>query len=409
MSIYTDLESSPLPYQAICSILANVDLTHPENPYALQPELQALLSTFSEADWHLFIRMAKAEGVAPLLFYASTRSAFEAPDEVNRELRMAYYESAAFNQMIIAELGQVVSRLDNASIPVIVLKGGALATTIYPDSALRPMNDLDLLVKPEDLERAKSIILSMGYYEPIPEMAKGFNQLAQYHFYFSHRDKSSLNLELHWNLLAGQHDTRAPSIEWFWENTQEISSITDENRNLQPYSTLSYTSHFLYLIGHCILQHGKFEARLIWFYDLLSIINNINIPLDWQNIYRYAEEYQWAPALYYAMQILASLFHCEIPGALADEFQRNPDIKNDKEIRIKWENSSAERSHALEQLVSTKGWKKFQLLFSYIFPDEAYMRWRYHYHPRWKVIYFYPYRWWDILVKGVKTIMHTDL
>jgi hypothetical protein len=61
-------------------------------------------------------------------------------------------------------LGAVVLALRAAGVEVVALKGAVLAFFHYPDPALRPMGDLDLLLKdPRDLARATSALTEAGW------------------------------------------------------------------------------------------------------------------------------------------------------------------------------------------------------------------------------------------------------
>jgi hypothetical protein len=67
------------------------------------------------------------------------------------------------NQAIAQQLAELLSHFDQQQLEVIVLKGALLAPTVYPEAGLRPMNDIDLLFRPEDLGRVASIFESLGY------------------------------------------------------------------------------------------------------------------------------------------------------------------------------------------------------------------------------------------------------
>lgn len=61
-------------------------------------------------------------------------------------------------------LGSVVRALRGAGVEVVALKGAALAFFHYPDPALRPMGDLDLLLSdPRDLTRATGLLAAAGW------------------------------------------------------------------------------------------------------------------------------------------------------------------------------------------------------------------------------------------------------
>jgi hypothetical protein len=64
------------------------------------------------------------------------------------------------------ELGRALSALASAGVPVIVLKGMALADLVFPDPGLRPMIDVDLLVPAADWERARAVLLDIGLRVP---------------------------------------------------------------------------------------------------------------------------------------------------------------------------------------------------------------------------------------------------
>jgi hypothetical protein len=61
-------------------------------------------------------------------------------------------------------------------IEVVVLKGPSVAHTAYPDPALRPFRDLDLLVRTSDWRRACALLAGMGWPRGLPEPRPGFDE-----------------------------------------------------------------------------------------------------------------------------------------------------------------------------------------------------------------------------------------
>jgi hypothetical protein len=59
---------------------------------------------------------------------------------------------------------EAVDALTAARVKVILLKGIAYAGTIYPDPAMRPMSDIDLLVAFDDVDRATHVLQRLGYW-----------------------------------------------------------------------------------------------------------------------------------------------------------------------------------------------------------------------------------------------------
>ena len=55
-----------------------------------------------------------------------------------------------------------VEALNAAGIEVALLKGAALASTVYGSFGARPMNDVDVLVHPDRADDAKRLLLGAG-------------------------------------------------------------------------------------------------------------------------------------------------------------------------------------------------------------------------------------------------------
>jgi hypothetical protein len=122
------------------------------------------------AVWNEVVDVAVSEHVAPLLYKRFKENDAQAlvPADAWKRLRRAYFLSGDRNTRLSRELGTVLQRLRDSGILVIVLKGAYLAEAVYGDVALRPMVDVDLLVRKTDLDRAQSILLDMGGFQQQP-------------------------------------------------------------------------------------------------------------------------------------------------------------------------------------------------------------------------------------------------
>jgi hypothetical protein len=117
----------------------------------------------SRPNWRAVGALAEREKLLPVLWSymrqhsefipADVREAFRAQAAVT-EFRMALTETA---------LHGVVETLDREGIRVLLLKGAALATTVYGSFLKRPMGDFDILVAPADAERAWQLMRGAGW------------------------------------------------------------------------------------------------------------------------------------------------------------------------------------------------------------------------------------------------------
>ena len=88
------------------------------------------------------------------------------PAAARQRLTDGLAASRARHLVMTRELTRVLRHWAAEGIDVIPLKGPVLAEAVYPDAALRPFRDLDLLVRPEDRRRADVALRGLGY-EPL--------------------------------------------------------------------------------------------------------------------------------------------------------------------------------------------------------------------------------------------------
>jgi len=110
---------------------------------------------------------AEYHGIAPLIEPMVGALSRTAPDAVPDDVRRAFVVMASRHRRAAIVREECIDRLleafADAGVPVILLKGAALAHLIYPGPELRPMADIDVLINPADAERAVAIARGLGY------------------------------------------------------------------------------------------------------------------------------------------------------------------------------------------------------------------------------------------------------
>jgi len=90
----------------------------------------------------------------------------EVPGDVREKLMHLYTSSLKANINKRKEMTGLARAFARENVELIFLKGAALIATVYRDDiALRPMTDIDVLVRTQDLRKAREIISRMGYQE----------------------------------------------------------------------------------------------------------------------------------------------------------------------------------------------------------------------------------------------------
>ena len=241
-------------------------------------------------------------GLGPLLYAAleAHPGGKTCPEAVRERLRQAYLVSLAQAARRGAELGRVLASLAEARIPTLVLKGAALAETVYPDPVLRPMHDADLLVRPADRPRARAGLLALGY-EDESNGPEDFVNPA-----------TGLDIDLHTELING---TRLPSRRTAWRFDLEgfwARAITGCVAGV-PVLVPDPVDHFVYLAQHLLLHHGM--AGPLRLADLLALGLRLNANPGWEAVAEAARRAGANLALYLALLYLRDGFGQPVPAA----------------------------------------------------------------------------------------------
>ncbi len=130
-------------------------------PALLAPSGLAREAVRSIDDWTPIIDDATAHGVVPLLHKAL--ASFDLPNEVSERIRDVYLHSMLRAQTIRDDAATIARALRDDGVQPLALKGLHLAFGLYEEPGLRPMNDLDLLVRHDQLDAASEALEAIGY------------------------------------------------------------------------------------------------------------------------------------------------------------------------------------------------------------------------------------------------------
>lgn len=144
---------------ALLRLLSNPVLTGAEARAA-----RSLAETTTDG-WPALADAARRSGTGGLVYRNLERAELlEALPPLHRQaLRAAYAATLADNLRRLQAADLVHGALTEAGIIPLLLKGAALVETHYRDPGQRPMRDLDLLVRPTDLDRAESVLEQLGF------------------------------------------------------------------------------------------------------------------------------------------------------------------------------------------------------------------------------------------------------
>lgn len=287
----------------------------PDEPRELL--LQAALGPKARAVdcWEKFIRDYGLDGVdesqfrmLPLAGHNLARHGYECPQSGHLKgiHRQAWYR----NQMLFHRLAPLVRDLQDRGIPVMVLKGAAVATLYYPDPGLRPMRDMDLLVREEDFFGATEVLERSGWTVKTPGAhRRGQASYRRFRHAIAYANSSGQEIDLHWHALYYARDASTDAV--FLE-----SAVPLEIQGVKL-MTPDATRHFLHT---CIHGADWDEIPTIrWITDAMMILRRGAIEWDW--ILRFTIANRLGLPMRAALEYLTDRFEAPIPGHVLDSIR----------------------------------------------------------------------------------------
>jgi hypothetical protein len=206
------------------------------------------------------------------------------------------------NQLLFKRAIPAIQALRQAGIDVMLLKGAALTLNYYQDYGLRPMDDLDLMVRVTDVALAIEVLANNGWNSKISRQGKLIKNALKYGLEEHFKDSSGLVLDVHWHLSPLCVDPTVNST--FWSDSITAKFDTVDVLLLNPADQLLH-----------ICLHGLIWSKnpgIRWIPDSLAILGKAP-ELNWNRLLLQVQERKVAPFMRSALNYLANKFDASIP------------------------------------------------------------------------------------------------
>src|SRR5262245_38151271 len=130
------------PFFPLLAVCARAQ-AHPAQAALLREQAQAL------QQWDALPAQAEAHGLVPLVYTHLQAAGIAVPPAIKQQLLGYYMQHAHATRVRTQVLSDILTCYQAARIDALVLKGAALAHMVYPQPVLRPMRDIDILVRAE--------------------------------------------------------------------------------------------------------------------------------------------------------------------------------------------------------------------------------------------------------------------
>jgi hypothetical protein len=343
-------------------------------------------------EWSDILSTLKSHWMIPLLYQQMGTLPKEClpPDAVTDQMRMAFLESRVCCLNMERQLGEILDAFQEEGIRLLVVRGPALAWSLYPDPAMRPSSDLDLLVLPEQMLQARATLERLHYkcLGKRFEFARDFFREEAFVHQENPRDNLVVDLHwLHWELHPFFRDNCGVGIQDLFHRALRVSSSGLTFETLHPVDALIHAAIHLALI------HGR-AIRLLWVYDIALLARQLQVPYDWQVLIERSVAWRGRLALEHCLRMAHVWFGLRLPDEFND-FSTWPRPTEDE--RGVW--ADVTKHHwiivLLKRYISgPSGFlKAIRSLFRLLFPDPKIVRYCYPPSRDWLIPLSYVRRW----------------
>lgn len=236
---------------------------------------------------------------APLFYHNAGKTAWNSNEMLEKHKRV-YLAGISFAEARVSETLALLSELGNEGIEAIPLKGPIGADLLIGDPGLYWSSDIDLLVRPEDMEKALALLSAQGYSRTSSIDLKD-EMTGSYHITIS---KSFFYIELHWNLVM-RYFSAAPGYWW-----KDVKKLDYRGQRILQ---LSHEKLLLYLV-YRLFSRGFLPLRYCIL--ALGIVSGQDVAFDWDKFMRYARELKMERLANFTANLLHDIFLAEIPESV---------------------------------------------------------------------------------------------
>jgi len=361
----------------ICSVLKDESPTAPDA---------------TTEQWAELLDVLRSSWAIPLVYrkIGSLPSQCRPPEPITDEMRQAFLFGRVRSLHMEGQLREIIKAFKEEGVRVLVLRGPALAWSLYPDPAMRPSCDLDLLVLPEQVVQARGILEDLGY----KCLAKRFETSRDFFreecFIHHENPGNKFPVDLHW-------------VHWelhpFFKGSKEVDILDLFQRAWKvetptlAFETLHPVDYLIHSAIHLVMIHRN-EMRLSWIYDTALLAQHLQVVDDWEALQERCVAWRARLPLEHCLKMAQVWAGLELPEGF-DDFSTWPRPTEDESavwedtMRHHWVTILLKRSLSNPSLLL----KRIPSLLRLFFPHPDIVRFCYPTSSNWLLPIAYVRRW----------------
>ena len=214
-------------------------------------------------DFNAVLELMGNHGTINMLYYGLKNSETQSAEADS--IFALVYQNILIDEAQKREIAKISDAFQKNGIDYALLKGSRLKY-LYPSTDMRSMGDADILIKTEQYEKIREIMLALGYCEK-GEGAHDFAWICD-----------NLYVELHKSLFGEYRDVY-PEVDEHYKNSWSLMHPTGNGSEY----TFSPEDEFIYLFAH-FTKHYKLSGIGIRHLSDLWVFHRANPDIDMQYV-----------------------------------------------------------------------------------------------------------------------------
>jgi len=345
-------------------------------------------------DWDRLFSCQQLNGIAAILYYKmkDMEDHFLPSEAIINRLRNSLLENRAGIFYAKEQLGGLLQMFKRKAIHPIVIKGLALAYTVYPHGSLRPPgNDIDLLIKPEEFLQAREIMLAQGYHADSYRFEILRDLQCEETFQPPKNSRNIRPVDLHWDLHVASGKRNSETTRGIFKRSVPVKTPDLVFQTMHPVDTLVHSA------VHLMQNHYR-DMKLLWICDIGFLGNRISKEQSWKMVQERSQEWNALLAVQNALKLAAAWTGLRLPEGYAD-FSLWPEPGQTERRAILNVEAKGDRPDVMLRLLleTAPGLSgKMRLMKNLVFPKRSYVCGLHPPLKRWlfPVAYLSYWRWW---------------
>ena len=230
---------------------------------------------YTAVDWPALVNTACDAWLGGLVLQVVERQGWALAPAQMQQLRWQAIQVGRNNARMMRHLARIARTLAHHDVDVMPLKGGALNLMLYDQLRLRPMSDIDALVRPAAATQAMAVLESSGYRRG-PGLVRGdFFPCFHYEVELLSDEPEPVRIDLHARPFRPLRYAQTVPDEALWQASRVLETHGAHVR------VACDEEQLIHLATHSAC-HG--HARLLWLYDILRLVDLRGRDLDWDRV-----------------------------------------------------------------------------------------------------------------------------